>query len=139
MGNEIIEKKVEQLHSLIKELQEWTSVPFETFDRTVTLVRSSERNLEMLVELASDINANIVLQKQDKVPDAYKESFQWLQKIGIIEEELCNKLVSSVKLHNILVHEYDFGFNNRQFYDSIKNDFIEAYTEYLKAVMGQLK
>ncbi len=139
MGNEIIEKKVEQLHSLIKELQEWTSVPFETFDRTVTLVRSSERNLEMLVELASDINANIVLQKQDKVPDAYKESFQWLQKIGIIEEELCNKLVSSVKLHNILVNEYDFEFNNRQFYDSIKNDFIEAYTEYLKAVMGQLK
>lgn len=56
MGNEIIEKKSEQIHSFIQELKEWTDVDFEAFDKTVTLVRSSERNLELLVELSSDIN-----------------------------------------------------------------------------------
>ena len=80
MGNEIIEKKSEQIHILIKELTEWTSVDFQTFDKTITLIRSCERNLEMLVELASDINAGVILQKQGKTPDTYKDSFQWLNK-----------------------------------------------------------
>ena len=66
MGNEIIEKKSEQIHSLLLELKEWTDVDFEVFDKTVTLIRSCERNIELLVELASDINANIILQKQGK-------------------------------------------------------------------------
>ena len=139
MGNEIIEKKSEQIHSFIRELKEWTDVDFEVFDKTVTLVRSSERNLELLVELASDINNSIILQKQGKTPDSYKDSFQWLNKLGIIEESLCKKLIDSVSLRNGLVHEYDFELNNRKFYDSIKNDFISAYTEYLKAVIGALK
>jgi uncharacterized protein YutE (UPF0331/DUF86 family) len=139
MGNEIIEKKSEQIHVLIKELTEWTSVDFQTFDKTITLIRSCERNLEMLVELASDINAGIILQKQGKTPDSYKDSFQWLKKIGIIDESLCSKLTDSVSLRNGLVHEYDFELNNRKFYDSIKNSFIPAYAEYLKAVIGTLK
>lgn len=139
MGNEIIEKKSEQIHSFLKELAEWTDVDFETFDRTVTLIRSSERNLELLVELASQINSAIILQKQGKTPDTYKDSFSWLNKLGIIEESLCKKLIDSVKLRNGLVHEYDFELNNRKFYDSIKNDFIPAYIEYLKAVAGLLK
>ena len=134
MGNEIIEKKAEQIHHLLKELKEWTSVNFETFDRTVTLVRSCERNLELLVELASDINANLVLQKQGKTPDSYKDSFLWLKKMGMIDEQLCKTLIDSVKLRNGLVHEYEFELDNRKFYDSIKNDFIQVYTEYLKVV-----
>ena len=59
--------------------------------------------------------------------------------LGIIEESLCNKLVDSVSLRNGLVHEYDFELNNRLFYDSIKNDFIPAYTEYLKLVTKNIK
>ncbi len=139
MGNEIIEKKSEQIHSFIQELKEWTDVEFEVFDKTVTLIRSSERNLELLVELSSDINSSIVQQKQGKTPDTYKDSFQWLNKLGIIGGDLCKKLVDSVSLRNGLVHEYDFELDNRKFYDSIKNSFIPAYTEYLKAVIGALK
>ena len=139
MGNEIIEKKAEQIHALIKEITEWTAVDFAEFDRTTTLVRSCERNLELLVELASDINVAVVLDKQAKTPDSYKDSFLWLKKLGIISEGLCDKLIDSVKLRNGLVHEYEFELNNRKFYDSIKNDFIPAYKEYLKAVVGILK
>lgn len=139
MGNEIIEKKAEQIHHLLKELQEWTSVGFETFDRTVTLVRSCERNLELLVELASDINANLVLQKQGKTPDSYKDSFLWLKKIGMINEQLCNILIDSVKLRNGLVHEYEFELDNRKFYRSITRDFISGYTEYLSKISAELK
>lgn len=139
MGNEIVEKKSEQIHSFLKELEEWTAVEFEIFDKTITLVRSSERNLELLVELASQINSAIILQKREKTPDTYKDSFQWLNKLGIIKEDVCKKLVDSVKLRNGLVHEYEFELDNRKFYDSVKNDFIPAYTEYLKAVIDILK
>ena len=139
MGKEIIEKKLEQIQSLLKELAEWTSVDFAAFDRTVTLVRSSERNLEMLVELAGDINAAIVLEKQGKTPDSYKDSFLWLKKMGLIEEVLCNKLIDSVKLRNGLVHEYEFELNNRKFYDSINKEFIPGYNEYLQLITKSLQ
>ena len=139
MGNEIIEKKIEQIHVLLKELSQWTAVDFSTFDKTITLVRSSERNLELLVELASDINAIIVLQKQGKTPDSYKDSFLWLKKMGLLNENLSHKLVNSVKLRNGLVHEYDFELDNRKFYDSILNEFIPGYTEYLRIITKSLK
>lgn len=139
MGKEIIEKKAEQIHALLKEVAEWTAVDFGTFDQTVTLVRSCERNLELLVELASDINNAIVLEKKEKIPDTYKDSFLWLKKLGVLEEELCSKLIDSVKLRNGLVHEYDFELDNRRFYNSLRNDFIPAYTEYLKIVTKLLE
>ena len=139
MGNEIIEKKSEQIHSLLLELKEWTDVDFEVFDKTVTIIRSCERNIELLVELASDINANIILQKQGKTPDSYKDSFQRLEKIGILQGGVCKKLIDSVKLRNGLVHEYEFDLDNRKLYDSIKKDFIPAYGEYLKSVLNRTK
>lgn len=138
MDKEIIEKKSEQIHSFLKELAEWTAVDYGTFNKTLTLIRSCERNLELLVEMSSDINNAVILEKQGKTPDTYKDSFQWLCKLGIIGEDVTKKLVDSVKLRNGLVHEYDFELDNRKFYDSIKNDFIPAYTEYLKAVAGLL-
>ena len=139
MGKEIIEKKVEQIHSLLLELTEWTTVDFKVFNKTITLIRSCERNLELLVELSSDINATIVLEKQGKTPDSYRDSFLWLKKIGLIEESLCEKLIDSVKLRNGLVHEYDFELNNEKFYNSISKDFIPAYEEYLKIIVNSLK
>ncbi|MEK7161591.1 MAG: HepT-like ribonuclease domain-containing protein, partial [Patescibacteria group bacterium] len=92
-----------------------------------------------LVELASDINANIILQKQGKTPDSYKDSFQRLEKIGILQGGVCKKLIDSVKLRNGLVHEYEFDLDNRKLYDSIKKDFIPAYGEYLKSVLNRTK
>ena len=71
------------------------------------------------MELASDINANIILQKQGN-PDSYKDSFQRLEKIGILQGGVCKKLIDSVKLRNGLVHEYEFDLDNRKLYDSIK-------------------
>ena len=139
MGNEIIEKKIEQIHVLLEELSQWTAVDFLTFDKTITLVRSSERNLELLVELASDINASIVLQKQGRTPDSYKDSFLWLKKMGLLDESLSHKLVNSVKLRNGLVHEYEFELDNRKFYYSILNEFIPGYNEYLQIITKYLK
>lgn len=141
MGKEIITKKSEYIHYLLQELVKWTAVDFEKFnnENDTTLVRASERNLEMLVELASDINAAIALDKMGRTPDAYKDSFQLLNRLGLINKQLCDKLVDSVKLRNGLVHEYDFELDNRKFYDSLKNDFIPGYTEYLKAIANFLK
>ena len=80
MGNEVIEKKVEQMQSLLRELEQWTSFDYATFDGDVKLVRSCERDLELLVELAAHVNAMLILQKQGKTPDSYRESFQLLCK-----------------------------------------------------------
>ncbi len=135
----ILRQKAHLATVLLRELTEWSSADFAEFNRTTTLVRSCERNLELLVELASDINAAIVLDKQNKTPDSHKDSFLWLNKLGFISENLCDKLLDSVKLRNGLAHEYEFELNNRKFYDSIKNDFIPAYTEYLKKIVNNFK
>ena len=36
----------------------------------------------------------------------------------------CDRLIDSVKLRNVLVHEYEFDLDNRKLYDSIRDSFV---------------
>lgn len=138
MSAEVIEKKLEQIQELLRELKELLAVSFNDFQKDLKAVRAAERNFELAVELASDINTHILIQETGKTPDSYKQSFQDLQKCGVLDEKLANALAESARLRNILVHEYDFEEDYRKFYNSVKS-MLSAYRQYLKTIYAHLK
>lgn len=73
--DELIQKKLEQIGAFIAELHTWTARPFAEFVANTALVRASERNFQLMVEIASDINAKILIAKTKKAPDTYRDSF----------------------------------------------------------------
>lgn len=133
MPVELLEKKLEQLSALLGELRQWLAPPFETFLADSKTIRASERNFELIIEIASDINAQLILQQGGATPDTYRASFEAIQKLNIISLELSKKLIDAAKVRNILVHEYDFEEDYKKFYHAAKRA-IPAFEVYLRAI-----
>ena len=95
MSKEFIYKKLDQLLVLLGELQEILILPFSEFKGKFTNIRTAERNFQLIIELASDINTHILIEKNMGVPDTYRESFSKMQKLGIFSDILNKELVKS--------------------------------------------
>ena len=137
MSRELILKKVEQLKELLAELARLLETPFEQFVKDLKTIRAAERNFELIVETASDINTQLLLESGKKTPDSYKQSFLALKKEAVLPAELVTRLVATAKLRNILVHEYDFEEDYGQFYREAKIS-VPAYHAYIAAVLAHL-
>lgn len=65
-----------------------------------------ERILTQLVDLASDVNAHIVITRWRRAPGTSCDSFELLAQADVISTELANELGPRVGLRNVLVHAY---------------------------------
>lgn len=138
MSKELILKKIEQLKELLAELGRLLETPLEHFANDLTTIRAAERNFELMVEAASDINTQILLDSGRKTPDSYKGSFIALKKEGVLTDALTAQLVTTAKLRNILIHEYDFEEDYKLFYVEAKKS-LPTYKEYIRSVMATLE
>lgn len=137
MLNNLIYKKLEQMNVLLKELKELLNIPFVEFKGKFTNVRSAERNFQLIIELASDINTQIVTDLGSQTPDTYKESFKKIAELKVIDENLLPQFIKSSTLRNILIHEYDFDEDNFIFYKSAI-EFVPLYEEYIGSIQKHL-
>ena len=122
---------------LLSELKELLDMSFADFKKSFRNIRSAERNFQLIVELASDINAHLIAEAGAETPDTYKESFKRIVSLKIIKEELLPDFVKSANLRNILTHEYDFDEDNFIFYKSAKK-FTILYEQYIKLIKAHL-
>ena len=133
MGNEIIARKLYQIQKLLKELRADLGNSKEDFLADRHKVGTAERNFQLIVNLAIDINGIIITSQDNNIPDTYQQSFLELGKNKLIDRETARFLAESAKLRNILVHEYNFDDDPSKFYDSAKR-MIPVYEQYVKAI-----
>lgn len=138
MSKDFILKKITQIIKLISELEELLNISYKEFSSKFTNIRTAERNFQLIVEQASDINNHIILEESSEVPETYRASFTKMEKLGILEKKTINELVKSANLRNILIHEYDFDQDNFIFYKSAKK-FIPIYKEYISQIQIYLE
>jgi len=122
---------------LLKELAELLGLPFSEFKSRFTNVRSAERNFQLIVELASDINAHTLAELGAEIPDTYRESFTRMAEQKIIDEGSLPAFIKSSILRNILTHEYDFDEDNLIFYKSAQG-FVPLYEKYVQSIKSYL-
>lgn len=133
MSKELILKKIEQLKALLTELARLLETPLPQFITDLKTIRAAERNFELMVEVASDINTQLLLDRGKKTPDTYKASFLELKKEGVLSPLLSKRLISTAKLRNILIHEYDFEEDYERFHHAA-TEAVPAYDEYLRVI-----
>ncbi len=138
MSKEFILKKLEQMKTLLGELASLADLSFADFKNKFTNIRSAERNFQLVIELASDINAHISAERELPAPDTYRESFAQMIKICILPLKLKKDFIESSNLRNILIHEYDFDEDNFIFYKSLKK-FIPLYQDYISFLHNYLE
>lgn len=132
MAREVIQKKLDQIRGLLADLERLLWLPFEEFAKNIDLIRSAERSFQLLIELASDINNEIALEKNLPIADTYKGSFMKLANAGVITAELAEQLIEGARLRNVLVHEYEFDEDHQVFYESAKR-IVPGFREYADA------
>lgn len=91
-----------------------------------------ERLLQLIVEVACDINAHLITRTRHKPPSDYYESFIQLGKIGIVPIKLAKVLAPSSALRNALVHAYE-DIDEQKVKESIQL-VLKYFPKYIKAI-----
>lgn len=133
MPSEIVEKNLERLILLVRELQQYLDVSFSVFSGDAMRISAAERKFQLMVDIASDINTHLLVSRGAETPDTYRRSFLDLGRAGILSHECAEKLAESAGIRNILVHEYDFEDDYEKFYRSAKG-IVPWYETYIESI-----
>lgn len=137
ISNEIIYKKLAVLLKYYKEFRTITdNITLEEYKNNIMKKRSIEREIQLIVEFATDIN-NIILKKLESAPAKdYFNSFIELSENDIISIDFALAIAPSTGLRNILVHEYQ-TIDDSIVYKSISN-IMTLYKRYLRLISDYL-
>lgn len=129
---ELINEKLIKLVSYIHELKEIKPDNFKEYSKDVIRRYAIERLIQLIIDLALDIN-NIILSSMEKPPASdYFNSFIDLIELNIFDHEFANNIAPSTGLRNRLVHEYE-SIDDRIVYESI-DKVIAFYSKYVSYI-----
>lgn len=131
---EIFIGKFNHLKNYYEELKSFESLSLHQYTQDKIRRRAVERLLQLIVEVACDINS-FILSKKGITVESYYDSFVKMDEAGIVEKELALKLSKTTGLRNRIIHEYG-EYKDEIVYKNI-SIFIEFYGKYLKALAGK--
>ncbi len=131
-AQEIIVEKLLKMKEYIHQLKVIRPASYEEYLQSLTTKYAVERLLQLIVDLALDIN-NIILSYKGKPAAAdYFNSFIDLTDCNVLEPAFATQIAPSSGLRNRLVHEYE-EINNQIVYNSIEKT-IDMYVLYMKEI-----
>ncbi len=138
LDNAVICRKLGVLLKYYKEFKQLThNLNSEDYLKDITKRRAIEREIQLIVECATDIN-NMILKKLKQGPSKdYFNSFIDLAENGILEMDFALSIAPSTGLRNILVHEYE-EVDDVIVYKSIQN-VLNYYLGYIDKISKYLE
>jgi len=133
----VITEKLILLRQYLGELSEIKDITFNYYMGNKIVKRGAERLLQLLVEVASDINGALLTMGDKTPPESYYESFIKAGKAGLIPDQLAKRLAPSSGLRNRIVHEYG-EYKDSIVYKNIKS-IHKNYSDYLRSINNYLQ
>ncbi|MGI8939845.1 MAG: type VII toxin-antitoxin system HepT family RNase toxin [Iamia sp.] len=93
---------------------------------------AAERLLQVIVDLAFDVNGHLVVALLGRAPETGRQSFLDLAEAGVLEEEQAARLAPAAGLRNVLVHHY-VDVRVDLVADAV-SEVLDAFPGYLTAV-----
>jgi uncharacterized protein YutE (UPF0331/DUF86 family) len=136
-GIEVIVEKLIKMKEYIEQLKKIKPGSYQEYLHNVTVKFAVERIIQLIVDLALDIN-NIILAYHKKPPAAdYFNSFIDLGECDVIDRTFAVEIAPSTGLRNRLVHEYE-KINDEIVYRSIEK-VCKMYGNYMVLINKFLK
>jgi uncharacterized protein YutE (UPF0331/DUF86 family) len=132
MDRQIITKRLNVMIKSLNHLRKFEAISFEEFMNNYESQLVVERLIEILVELASDINAYLLVQLYQIAPDTYADSFVKASQQGIISQDLAKELAKSAGMRNILAHQY-VDIDHQIVYGAIVKA-LKQYTNFIQQI-----
>jgi len=128
----LIKRKLTKLKEYLKELQPFVEILLRDYISEYKNKRTVERDIQLIVECACDINNHILMETQERPPKDYYSSFTDLSKIKVLPQKFASTIAETAGLRNRLVHEYE-EIKDNIVYENIGNvlRLYKKYTDYI--------
>ena len=131
-----INEKMIKLEEYLRELKDYKPESFEQYVTNKKDKYAVERLLQLIIDMALDIN-NMIIKSEGGYPASdYFNSFINLIELNVFDESFANEIAPSTGLRNRLVHEYE-KVNDKIVYKNIDKT-INYYKKYLKYILKYL-
>lgn len=137
IDREVVRSRLAALVEYLQELERLQALSYEEYSGDFRNRRTVERLLQLIIEAACDVNAHIVVKKNQRPPADHHFSFVRLAELGILSGELGQDLARSVGLRNRLVHEYE-SIDDRIVFESIQ-PALKQYHSYVSIIQAYLE
>lgn len=103
---ESVQRRLREIDRRLGWLRSIHSHDRQTFVRDPGLQAQAERHLQLAIQSAIDIALHILAEDSGETPDDYGGAFTLLARLGVLPEQLAERLRRAAGLRNVLVHTY---------------------------------
>lgn len=104
--NDLIINKIVSIQRCIERAREEYQADPAAFDTDYTRQDAAILNVLRACELSIDPENHLIKSRKMGIPASSAESFELLEKKGVIDGELCERLSNIVHFRNTIIHEY---------------------------------
>ena len=103
---ELVLRKLAELELYLRQVSEFREITVERYREDWKVQRIVERTLQMAFETCADVANHVIADRKLEVPSTYAETFEVLDRAGLLEHELAKVMIRIAGFRNVLVHEY---------------------------------
>ncbi|MBI4618483.1 MAG: DUF86 domain-containing protein [Planctomycetes bacterium] len=132
MNRALLAQKLAQIATCLEEMEPLLGTRLAEFRSTPGHFRLAERDVQLTVDSAVDVNNHLILEAGRQPPETYFDTFLALAQLGALSQALARKLARTTGLRNRIVHEYetvDLGVLH-----GALREFVRGYRQYIRAV-----
>ena len=129
----VVKRKLQKMAQYLDELSLMQGMSLDEYLHDFRGRRAVERLIQLVVDVAVDINTHTVVDEGGPAPDDAYTSFVEAGKLGILPTELVRAIAPSTGERNIIVHEYE-DLDDVTVHGSIP-ETLRLYREYIQAVL----
>ncbi len=133
---DVITRRLALIRSTLVDLEGMGEITIERLELEPITRAAVERFLQVLVDLAIDVNGHLLVSAGQPSPATARDSFLGLAKIGAISPALAEAIAPAASLRNLLVHRYA-DINLRLLADAVPT-MLELTPKWLEAVATAL-
>ena len=135
--NTFIISKIERIKESINKIKSKLQFSDGEILRSDDHLAVLERNFQLIVDYAIDINHHFIKEGGYGIPDDLQSTFMTLGEHNILPKEFADKIGRSVGLRNRIVHQYE-DVKPAVFVESLRKN-IGDYDEYIKHILSNIK
>lgn len=133
----ILTEKLVEIARFMSELESVLCEGYDSFRADVRNVRTAERDLELLVELASDVVGLLLADKGEVPARSYRDAFERARSLLPLPGDTASMLIGLATLRNRLVHEYGEVYDERLAYDGL-HKAPDAFRAFATSVVNTI-
>lgn len=132
----IIHRRLRLLEESLESLESLRETDVQLLAEDPIKRAAAERLIQLVVDIAFDINGHIIVARLGRAPETGRQSFLDLATAGVLDTDLASSLAPSAGLRNILVHHY-IDVRHDLVASSI-GDVLKLFPDYVSSIAKSL-